>query len=112
MFAMVCFIPRSTKCVSTACLLLAALLALSSACAWSQTQLASVVGTITDASGAVISDAHVTLLNKSTGLKRDASTDLSGQYRVTGLPTGSYSARAEKQGFQTQVREELALSSA
>src|SRR5499425_67533 len=92
-------------------LLLAPLLTLFSARAWPQTQLASVLGTITDSSGAVVSDAHVTFLNKSTGLKRDASTDLNGQYRVTGLPTGSYSARVEKEGFQTQVREELALTS-
>jgi hypothetical protein len=77
-----------------------------------QTQLAAVLGTITDASGAVVSDAHVTFLNKDTGLKRDSSTDLNGQYRVTGLPTGSYSARVEKEGFQTQVRQELALISA
>ena len=102
----------ATKRVPTACLLLALSLVLFSACAWPQTQLASVFGTITDVSGAVVSDAHVTFLNKSTGLKRDASTDLNGQYRVTGLPTGSYSARVEKEGFQTQVREELALTSA
>jgi hypothetical protein len=60
----------------------------------------------------VVSDARVTFVNKSTGLKRDASTDLNGQYRVTGLPTGSYSARVEKEGFQTHVREELPLTSA
>src|SRR5215813_1020140 len=106
------FIPDATKCFSPACLLLALLSALFSARAWPQTQLASVLGTITDASGAVVSDAHVTFLNKSTGLNRDASTDLNGQYCVTGLPTGGYSARVEKQGFQTQVREELALTSA
>src|SRR5215467_1128443 len=92
--------------------LLALSLALFSSCAWPQTQLASVLGIITDASGAAVSDAHVTLVNQSTGLKRDASTDLNGQYRVTGLPTGSYSARVEKEGFETQVREELALTSA
>jgi hypothetical protein len=102
----------ATKRVSSACLLLALASALSSSGTWPQTQLASVFGTITDASGAVVSEARVTFLNKSTGLKRDASTDLNGQYRVTGLPTGSYSARVEKEGFETQVREELALTSA
>lgn len=109
---MVRIFPEAAKSVSTAFALIALLLGLSSACAWPQTQLASVFGTITDASGAVVSDAHVTFLNKSTGLKRDAFADLNGQYRVTGLPTGSYSARVEKDGFQTQVREELALTSA
>jgi hypothetical protein len=111
MFVMVRIFPEATKCMST-CLLLSLFLASFSARAWPQTQLASVFGTITDASGAVVSDAHLTFVNKSTGLKRDVSTDLNGQYRVTGLPTGSYSARVEKEGFQTQVREELALTSA
>jgi Carboxypeptidase regulatory-like domain len=111
MSVMVRFLLDVTKRISAQCLL-ALLLALFSARAWPQTQLASVFGTITDASGAVVSDARLTFVNKSTGLKRDASTDLNGQYRVTGLPTGSYSARVEKEGFQTQVREELALTSA
>src|ERR1044071_8538025 len=111
MFVMVRIFPEATKCMST-CLLLSLFLASFSARAWPQTQLASVFGTITDASGAVGSDAHLTFVNKSTGLKRDVSTDLNGQYRVTGLPTGSYSARVEKEGFQTQVREEIALTSA
>src|SRR5215475_15924812 len=112
MFVMIRVFPEATKSVSTACLLLSLLLTSFSARVWPQTQLASVFGTIIDASGAVVLDAHVTFLNKSTGLQRDASTDLNGQYRVTGLPTGSYSARVEKEGFQTQLREELALTSA
>ena len=112
MYVMVRILSEATKYVSTACLLLALLWPSLSARAWPQTQLASVFGAITDASGAVVSDAHLTFVNKSTGLKRDVSTDLNGQYRVTGLPTGSYSARVEKEGFQTQVREEIALTSA
>src|SRR5215813_4269595 len=100
-------LPAAAKCVPSAFLLLTLSLALFPACAWPQTQLAAVFGTITDATGAAISGAQVTLLNQSTGLKRDASTDLNGQYRVTGLPTGSYSARVENEGFQTQVREGL-----
>jgi len=87
-------------------------LALFSSYAWPQTQLATVFGTITDASGAVISGAQVTILNQSTGLKRDASTDSTGQYHIAGLPTGNYSVRVEKEGFQTQVREGIALTSA
>jgi len=90
--------------------LLAVSLALFSTCAWPQTQLATVFGTITDTSGAVISGAQVTILNQSTGLKRDTPTDLTGQYRIAGLPTGSYSVRVEKEGFQTQVREGISVT--
>jgi Carboxypeptidase regulatory-like domain/TonB-dependent Receptor Plug Domain/TonB dependent receptor len=105
-------LPPATKCVSRACLLLALSLALFSACAWPQTQLATIFGTVTDATGAAISGAQVAILNQSTGLKRDAPTDSTGQYHIAGLPTGTYSVRVEKEGFQSQVREGIALTSA
>ena len=104
--------PPAAKCLSRACLLLALSLALSSSYAWPQTQLATIFGTITDATGAAISGAQVTILSQSTGLKRDAPTDSTGQYHIAGLPTGNYSVRVEKEGFQTQVREGIALTSA
>src|SRR5215469_17099007 len=102
----------ATKRISRACLLLALSSALFSGGAWPQTQLATIFGTITDATGAVISGAQVTILNQSTGLKRETPTDLTGQYRIAGLPTGNYSVRVDKEGFQTQVREGIALTSA
>jgi len=105
-------LPAATKCVSRGCLLLALSSALFSAPGWPQTQLATVFGTITDTSGAVISGAQVTILNLSTGLKRDTFTELTGQYRIVGLPPGNYSVRVEKEGFQTQVREGISLTSA
>src|SRR6266576_3914952 len=104
--------PAAAKCISRACLLLALFLALFSSYAWPQTQLATIFGTITDATGAAISGAQVTILNQSTGLKRDAPTDSTGQYHIAGLPTGTYSVRVEKEGFQSQVREGIALTSA
>src|SRR5262245_47800835 len=94
------------------CLLWAILFASFSVCAWSQTQLATVFGTITDPSGAVVPEAQVTIVNQSTGLTREALTDMTGQYRVAGLPTGTYAVRVEKSGFQTQRREGIALTSA
>src|SRR5215510_1880978 len=93
-------------------ILLAISLALFSVCAWSQTQLATVFGTITDQSGAVVPGAQVTIVNKSTGLTREALTDPTGQYHLAGLPTGNYAVRIEKNGFQTRVREGIALTSA
>jgi hypothetical protein len=83
-----------------------------SAYAWPQTELATVFGTVTDPSGAVIAGATVTLLNQSTGLKRDSSTDSTGQYHIAGLPIGNYSLHIQKEGFQTLVREGITLTSA
>ena len=87
-------------------------LALFSSRAWPQTQLATVFGTVTDPSGAVVSGARVAMRNVSTELQRDALTDSTGQYRISGLPTGNYSVRVEKEGFQTQIREGISLTSA
>ena len=92
-------------------ILLALSLVLFSASAWAQTQLATVFGTITDPTGAVIAEAQVTVSSTSTGLKRVALTDIKGQYHVAGLPPGMYTVRAEKDKFQTQVLEGIALSS-
>ncbi|HWY68786.1 MAG TPA: carboxypeptidase regulatory-like domain-containing protein [Terriglobales bacterium] len=78
---------------------------------WSQTQLGKVFGTITDSTGAVVVEAEVTLVNISTGLKRNARTDAKGQFYVAGLPSGKYTVRVEKESFQTEVREGIALGS-
>ena len=80
--------------------------------AWAQTQLGTIFGTVTDQTGAVVPRANVTVLNPSVGLKRSASTDAGGQFRVAGLAIGVYAVRIEKDGFETQVREEIALSGA
>src|SRR6201982_4275315 len=87
--------------------LLAALIA---APAWAQTQLGTLFGTVTDTSGAVVPGAEVSVENVSTGLKRDGRTNKSGEYRLVGLPTGSYTLRVEKEGVQTEVREGSGLS--
>src|SRR5579862_5030013 len=80
--------------------------------AWSQTQLATVFGAITDPSGAVVPGVSVTIVSQGTGLKRSVLTDTAGEYRFAGLPVGTYSLRLEKPGFQSQIREGLDLSSA
>jgi hypothetical protein len=77
----------------------------------SQPQLAAVSGTITDKSGAVIFQARVVIVNQGTGLERRTVSDTAGTYHFSGMPPGSYTIRAEDQGFQTQVREGIALVS-
>src|SRR5882762_3353819 len=112
MAVMVGAFPAAAKCISRACLLLALFVGLFSSYAWPQTQLATVFGTINDPSGAVIPGAQVTIINQGTGLKRATLTDMTGQYHLAGLPIGNYALRTEKEGFQTQTREGIALTSA
>ena len=97
---------------SRACLRLVLSLALLPGCAWPQTEAATVFGTVTDPSGALVAGAQVTILNQSTGLKRDSFTASTGQYSIAGLPVGNYTVRVQKEGFQTQVRKGITLASA
>ena len=69
-----------------ACLLLVLSFALLPACAWSQSELATVFGTVTDSSGAVIPSAQVAIVNQNTGLKRDTVTDMTGQAKAAERP--------------------------
>ena len=92
------------------CILVALSLVLYSASAWPQTQLATVFGTIADPTGAVVTEAQVTVSSIGTGLKRVALTDITGRYQLAGLPPGMYAVRAEKEKFQTAVLEEIVLS--
>src|SRR5580658_3568766 len=94
------------------CTLSAVLVALFSAGAWPQTQLATVSGTVTDPSGAVVPGVSVTIVSQGTGLERSALTDTAGAYRFAGLPTGIYDVRLQRTGFQSQVRQGIEITSA
>ena len=96
---------------SRACILLVLSLFLLPPCAWSQTQLAAVSGTITDKSGAVILRARVDHRQPRYRVGAEHRTDTAGIYHFSGLPPGTYTIRVEDQGFQTQVREGVALVS-
>ena len=78
----------------------------------SQTPPASLTGTITDPSGAVVPGVSVTIVGQGTGWKRSVVTDAAGEYRVAGLPKGTYSLHVEKSGFQSQIRDGVALAPA
>jgi len=65
------------------------------------TAAGTVVGVITDQSGAVISGAQVTLTDAATGSSRNASTNAAGAYVFVNVNPGSHSLAVSKQGFAT-----------
>jgi hypothetical protein len=89
---------------------LAASLALVAAPAFAQKITATLRGTVTDASGAVMPGAKVTITNEGTGLTRNATTNSAGLYSFAELPVGSYRIDVEQAGFKTEVRTHVALS--
>ena len=76
---------------------------------WAQST-ATIVGRVTDSSGAVMSGAQVTAHNTATGLERSATTGESGDYEFPLLPiTGQYKLTVSKDGFKTQERTGIEL---
>ncbi|MGE5207612.1 MAG: TonB-dependent receptor domain-containing protein, partial [Chlamydiota bacterium] len=75
-----------------------------------QTFRGTILGTVTDASGAVISGARVTVRNMGTGLERTTQTSADGSYSVPELPIGTYSVTISQTGFQTFVANDVPVS--
>src|SRR5467141_4763716 len=79
--------------------------------AFSQGETTSaIIGQVSDASGAAVPGATVTVTNKETGLRRSASSDDSGRFNFPQLKPGAYSVKVEAEGFEPQQND--AVSSA
>lgn len=69
----------------------------------------SIVGTVTDQSGAVLPGAQVTATNEGTGLTRETKSNSSGQYQILDLPEGSYTISVTASGFKPFKRTGIQL---
>jgi hypothetical protein len=72
--------------------------------ALAQADLGAINGVITDASGAAIAKASVTVTNTETGAVRVSTTNNSGEYSITQLNPGSYTASVTASGFGTTAQ--------
>src|SRR5215510_7857934 len=72
--------------------------------AFGQTTNATLGGTVTDASGALIPGVTITATNTQTGIVNTAVTNEAGAYQFASLQNGRYNVRAELPGFQSQAR--------
>ena len=68
-----------------------------------QTFRGTILGTVTDPSGAVVAGAKVTVKNTGTGLERSTETSGDGSYSLPELPIGAYNVTVTQSGFQTFV---------
>ena len=83
-------------------LAIAAAVALCGSILWAQQTLGGVTGEVTDASGGVIPNATVTIVEEQTALTRTTKTNDSGSYSFVNLPIGTYTLTYEAQGYQVQ----------
>jgi hypothetical protein len=90
-------------------ILLFSLTAFSCLVAGAQVSNGTILGTITDTSGAVVSGARVTVRNIETGLERNVTTDASGDYDVPDLVAGHYSISVTHADFSTATVPDFEL---
>src|SRR5438477_13074986 len=70
---------------------------------------ASLGGTVSDASGALIPGVTITAKNTQTGVITTAVSNETGAYQFPNLQTGTYTASAELPGFQTKAYNDVVL---
>ena len=75
-----------------------------------QVEKATLSGTVTDASGAVIVGAKIQAKDVSTGVTYSGNTDGQGRYILPEMQVGTYDVSAEKSGFQEMVQTGVVLS--
>jgi Carboxypeptidase regulatory-like domain/TonB dependent receptor len=74
-----------------------------------QTTYGSIAGSVTDATGAAVAEAQVTLTNVATSEKRTQPTGSDGLYQFVNLFPGQYSVDVEKAGFKKYSRPDVVV---
>jgi hypothetical protein len=69
----------------------------------------SITGIVRDPSGAIIASAKVTATNIETSVNFETTTNDSGAYNISALPTGIYHLRVQAPGFKEFVKENITL---
>ena len=76
---------------------------------YAQTSLGQIAGTVSDATGAVIPGATVTITNLGTQAIRATVSDSTGFYVMTNLPIGDYSVEVKTTGYRSERRSGLSI---
>src|SRR5688572_1191356 len=74
-----------------------------------QVDRATLSGTVTDSSGAVIPGATLEVISQDTGLRRQVQTGANGAYTFSQLPIGSYTVTLTHTGFRTVTTKDVRL---
>ncbi len=99
---------RFNSTIASATLCIVSLLVLGPRPSWSQLTTATISGTVTDSSGAVVPDATVTITNQGTNTQIETKTNSDGSFVAAGLQVGTYSVTVGKQGFKTYTEKDIA----
>ncbi len=91
-------------------ILLTGLLLLLPAGLFAQATEGTILGNVTDQTGAAVANTMVTVTNTGTGVKRETRSNESGEYVVTNLPLGAYSVSVEAKGFKRAFQASVPIT--
>ncbi len=77
--------------------------------ALAQTPFGTILGTVTDSTGAVVPGVAITVTHVSSKIKYETVTDSLGNYAVHSLPPGRYEVAAQHSGFRAEIVKDLVL---
>src|SRR5665213_3212100 len=76
---------------------------------FAQSGRANMTGIVADSQGAAIPNATVTATNTATGVATPTTSNQGGVYSLIQLQAGTYTVKAEREGFTSAVRENVVL---
>jgi hypothetical protein len=88
---------------------IALLLVCGVATAGAQSNTATLTGTVTDKTGAVIPQATIVITDQASGVRRTTESDARGYFSLVGIPVGNYDVAVSASGFNTLVRKGIAV---
>ena len=71
--------------------------------------LANIVGTVTDPSGAAVPDARIAISNPAKGFQREVVSRADGEYTAARIPMGDYVITCEATGFEKLTHTGITL---
>ena len=101
-------IPQRRRCALSLAVLAALLIYAPNAGA--QVLYGSIVGNVTDSTGAAVPGATVSIEQTETRLKRELVTDAAGAYHFTAVPTGTYTVTITMSGFRSFDRQNVPVT--
>ena len=78
--------------------------------AYAQVLYGSIIGTITDETGAVVPGASVSVMNTATGASQEVTTNEVGIYRITNVFAGNYDLTVTSEGFRPFTAEGVTVA--
>jgi hypothetical protein len=76
---------------------------------WGQAVNGTLLGTVTDTTGAAVANAHVVATNAATGSQRSSNTNGSGNYTFPDTTPGSYTVAVDSAGFKKAEQQNITL---